>query len=93
MWIFKIRDAMFFLIPRRTPGNQAKAVFTEKRLAFAGQPDPERTYKGTMQRLINLGLQSLQSEALTTTYKPLSTVNTHDTRFKTLLEPEEDEVI
>jgi serine/threonine protein kinase len=48
-----------------------------------------------MQQLINLGLQSLQSEALTTTYKPSSTAtyNPHNTRFKTPLEPEEDEMI
>ncbi|CZR52893.1 uncharacterized protein PAC_02770 [Phialocephala subalpina] len=95
VWFFKIRDAIFRLIPRRTPGDQGEAAFTEERLAFAGQPDPERTYEGTMQQLINLGLQSLQSEALTTTHKPSSTAtyNPHNTRFKTPLEPEEDEVI
>ena len=93
--IFQIGYAVFFLIPRRTPGDQGEAAFTEERLAFAGQPDPERTYEGTMQQLINLGLQSLQSEALTTTYKPPSTAtyNPHNTRFKTPLEPEKDEVI
>jgi serine/threonine protein kinase len=42
-----------------------------------------------------LGLQSLQSEALTTTYKPSSTAtyNPHNTWFKSPLEPEKDEVI
>ena len=65
-WIFKIRDAMFFLILRRTPGNQGEATFTGE---------------GTMQQLINLSLQSLQSQALTTTYKPSSTAtyNPHNT--------------
>lgn len=48
-----------------------------------------------MQQLINLGLQSLQSKALTTTHKPslTATYNPYNTRFKTLLEPKEDEVI
>jgi hypothetical protein len=93
-WIFKMRDAEFRLIPRRTQG-QDEAVFTEERLAFARQPDPEQTVEGTMQRLITLGLQSLQSEALTTTYKSPSTItiNPHNIRFKTPLEPAEDKVI
>jgi len=93
-WIFRIRDAVFLLIPRRTQ-SEDETAFIEERLAFAGQPDPERTYEGTMQRLINLGLQSLQSEALTTAYKLLSTAtyNPYNTRFKTPLEPEKDEVI
>lgn len=95
IWIFRIRLAKFHLIPRRTPGDRSEAAFTEERLAFAGQSDPERTYEGTMQQLINLGRQSLQSAALTTTHKPSSTAtyNPHNTRFKTPLEPEKDEVI
>jgi hypothetical protein len=93
-WIFKIRDAEFRLIPRRT-GAQDEATFTEERLAFAGQPDPDRTIEGTLQRIFTLGLQSLQSEGLTTTYKSASTItfNPHNTRFRTPLEPEEDDVI
>ncbi|KAK3692872.1 kinase-like protein [Podospora appendiculata] len=93
-WIFKMRDAEFFLIPPRMLG-QDEARCTGERLAFAGQPDPERIYEGTRQRLINPGLQSLQSEALTSTYMPPSTAifNPHNTRFRTSLEPEGDKVI
>lgn len=93
-WIFKIRDAMFSLITRSTPGDQGEAVFTGERRAFASQPDPERTHEGAIQQL-NLGLQSPQSDAITATYKasPKVTYNSYNTRFKTPLEPEEDEVI
>jgi len=86
---------MFELIPRRTPGDQDETAFTEERLAFAGQPDPERTFEGTIQQLINLGMKSLQSENLTTTHRPSSTAtyNRHNTRFRTILEPEKDKVI
>jgi hypothetical protein len=91
-WIFEMNDAVFHLVPRRTQG-QDEARFTEERLAFAGQPDPDQTYEGTMQRLITLGLQSLKSEALTTT-KSLSTAvfNPHNTRLFTSHQPEESEV-
>ncbi|KAI1300448.1 kinase-like protein [Xylaria venustula] len=93
-WIFKMRDAEFCLIPRRTRA-QDEAKFTEEKLAFAGQPDPDRTIEGTLQRIFTLGLQSLQSEGLTTTYKSASTItfNPHNTRFRTQLEPEEDDEI
>jgi hypothetical protein len=92
-WILKIRNAEFLLRPRRTQSDRDEVACAEERQAFACQPDPDRTFEGTMQRLITLGLQSLQSEGLTTTYQPSSTVNTHDTRFQTELQPEEDEVI
>lgn len=36
-------DREWILIPRSTPGDQGEAAFTEERLVFAGQPDPERT--------------------------------------------------
>ncbi|KAK3369804.1 hypothetical protein B0T24DRAFT_681794 [Lasiosphaeria ovina] len=93
-WIFRIRDAEFLLIPRTTQG-QDEATFTEEKRAFAGQPDPNRTIEGTLQRIFTLGLQSLQSKGLTTTYKSASTItfNPHNTRFKTPLEPDEDDAI
>ncbi|KAK3333601.1 kinase-like protein [Cercophora scortea] len=89
-WIFRMRDAEFLLIPPRMQG-QDEARCTSEKLAFAGQADPERTYEGTMQQLMNLGLQSLRSEALKSTYMPASTAtfNPHNTRFRTPLEPEE----
>ena len=94
-WIFTMRDAWFRLIPRRVPGSRNQVAFTEERLAFAGRPDPDRTLEGTLQRIITLGLQSLQSEGLTTTYKSASTItfNPHNTRFRTPLEPDQDDVI
>ncbi|KAK0710159.1 hypothetical protein B0T26DRAFT_679473 [Lasiosphaeria miniovina] len=90
-WIFRMRDAEFRLIPRRTQG-QDEATLTKERLAFVGQTDHDRTIEGTMQRLITLGLQS---EGLTTTYKSASTItfNPHNTRLQTPLEPEKDKVI
>ncbi|KAH8889934.1 kinase-like protein [Thozetella sp. PMI_491] len=92
-WIFIMRDAEFRLIPR-THG-QGEATLTKEKLAFAGQPDPDRTIEGTLQRIFTLGLQSLQSQGLTTTYKSASTItfNPHNTRFRTPLEPEEDDEI
>ena len=90
-WIFTIRSAEFRLIPRRTQG-QGEAAFTEERLAFAGQPDSERTYEKTIQQFITLGLKP---DALTTTYKPpsMATYNPHNTRFSTRHQPEENQVI
>jgi hypothetical protein len=66
-----------------------------ERLTFANQSDPARTVEGTLERLITLGLQSLQSQGLTTTYKSLTatTFNPHNTRFRTPLQPEDDDVI
>jgi hypothetical protein len=63
----------------------------EDRLAFACQPDPERTALGTMERLAAWHLQS----DMATTYKSASTVNCnpHNTRFQTALEPEANDVI
>lgn len=64
-WVFRICRALFRLVPPRTPVNDA--AFTEQRLAFANQPDPERTVDGTAERLIAIGLQSLDSQGVTTT--------------------------
>ncbi|KAK4129993.1 kinase-like protein [Trichocladium antarcticum] len=85
--------AVFRLVPRRHQSNVA--AFTDEKRAFAGQPDPERTVEGTLERLVTLGLESLRSGAMTSTYQSVSTTtyNPHNTRFRTLLEPEEDHVI
>ncbi|KAI0815414.1 kinase-like protein [Xylaria sp. FL0064] len=90
-WIFRMHDARFLLIPRSTEG-QDRATCTRERLAFAAQHDPEQTLEGTLQRIITRGLQSLRSEAQTTTYYRSLTINTHDTRFRTPLEPRNDDV-
>lgn len=66
-WFFIMRYAKFHLIPRKTPGDQDQAACTEQRLAFAGQHDPEKSYEGTLQRLITLGLRS---EALSSSIQP-----------------------
>ncbi|KAK3371644.1 kinase-like protein, partial [Lasiosphaeria ovina] len=92
--ILKIGTAEFDLIAPRTQGQDGESL-TKQKLAFAHQPDPERTVEGTLERLITLGLQSLRSEAMTTTYQTASTItyNPHNTRFRTPLEPEANDVI
>lgn len=92
-WIFTVQRAVFYLIPRRTQGDEA--AFTEPMLAFANQPDPDRTHERTLQRLVTVGLQSLQSEALMATNMPSSSVifNPHNTRFRTPLQAAVDDVI
>ncbi|KAI0113279.1 hypothetical protein F4814DRAFT_421343 [Daldinia grandis] len=93
-WIFKMRNAEFRLIPQRTHG-QDKATLTQKRLAFAGQPNPNRKIERTLQQIFTLGLQSFQSERLTTTYKSalMITFNLYNTRFKTPFKPKKDDKI
>jgi len=92
-WIFRIREATFRLVPFRSRGDEA--AFAQRRLAFAGQPDPERTFEGTIEQLVTLGLRSLGSGALTSTYMTQAPVNfnPHNTRFKTPLEPEADDAV
>jgi hypothetical protein len=86
---------VFCLIPRRTLSDQNEKAFTEERVAFANQPDPELTYKETIQQLITLGLQSPQSNVLPITHLPSSTItyNSYTTQFHTLHQLEKDEVI
>ncbi|CAJ2508217.1 Uu.00g094030.m01.CDS01 [Anthostomella pinea] len=94
-WFFKVRDAEFRLIPRRTQSPDEAKSITDERRAFAALPDPNLTLEGTMQRIFTLGLQALQFEGLTTTYKSASTItiNPHNTRFRTPLEPAEEDQI
>jgi hypothetical protein len=82
---------MFRLIP--IPAiSQHQASFVKEALDFAGQSDSERTVEGTLERLVALGLRA---EAMATTYQSSSTAgyNPHNTRFHTVLEPEESGVI
>ena len=92
-WVFVIQDANFLLIPRTTNADDEKASVRE-RLEFAGQPDLLRTCGGTTQQY-TLDLQSLHSQTLMSTYSSSLTAsyNTHNTRFKTPFQPEDDEMI
>lgn len=90
-WFFQMRDAEFLLIPRRTQGDQSEAAFAGERLAFAAQPDPERTVEGTMQRLLTLALQSEGRPTREPT--SIASFNPHNTRFQTTLEQDDDDEI
>ncbi|KAG8420859.1 hypothetical protein J3459_003993 [Metarhizium acridum] len=88
-WFFIMSSARFLI---RTPAWQdhEEAVITQKKLAFAGQVDPNQTLESTLQRIFAAGLQALNAQGLATTYKSESTIqnlNTHNTRFRTPLEP------
>ncbi|KAH8746080.1 kinase-like protein [Diaporthe sp. PMI_573] len=92
--ILEIGKAQFHIKPPRAQGQGGENL-TKQKLAFAHQPDPERTVEGTLERLITLGLQSLGPGTMTTTYQTTSTItyNPHNTRFRTPLEPEANDVI
>jgi hypothetical protein len=90
--VLKVGKAEFRLeLPPATVDGGDGALPTADRLAFACQPDPERTALGTMERF---AAWRLQSDAATT-YKSASTVNCnpHNTRFQTALEPEVNDAI
>ncbi|KAK3901399.1 kinase-like domain-containing protein [Staphylotrichum tortipilum] len=81
-WILEIHRARFLLKSPQTRAGEEASLAPQK-LAFAHQPDPERTAEGTLQRLVTLGLQSL--------CEPTVRLNPYNARFQTQLEPEAEE--
>ncbi len=89
-WIFSIAEALFRLVSLNTQDNEV--ALTEARLAFANQPDPDKTDPRTKEKLLALGQAAL--DAMTTTVPSSSpTINPHNTRHRTPLEPAADDVI